>query len=324
MAKINSVLGQIDTDDLGLTLMHEHIISVESSFMNAFKDWLDVDSTLAYFKSNIEKVKKYGVKTMVDQTPINLGRNLTIMQRGAKEAGINIICATGLYFMEEPFIMRGTDADCMASYFVRDLTVGIEGSDVKAAFIKVATDKYRNESEVNQIMMRAAARASVQTGCPISTHTQSKMKHGLYQQKIFLEEGVKPHKIYIGHSFDCLDIDYLREIMDRGSYVGCDQIGITHRHTNEQLADIISSLIKLGKGYEKHIFLSHDAGAASDYAYSFAPYKRDPFRNTSVRGYDELFEKLIPLLKKRGVEQKVIDTMLIENPRRYFAGEPIL
>ena len=323
MAIINSVLGPLDTNDMGLTLMHEHIASLDMSMVHAFRDWVDIESTLEDFTKNIEAVKQYGVKTMIDHTPINLGRDIDVLRKGAQKAKINIICATGLYFMEEPFIMRGTDADCMAGYFIRDIIEGIQGTEYKAAFVKVATDKYHGESEVNQTMMIAAAITAKQTGCPISTHTQSTLRHGVYQQDIFLKEGVKPYKIYIGHSFDCLDEGYLRELMDKGSYVGCDQIGIIHRATTEQLADIVAYLIKLRKGYEKQICLSHDSGAVSDYAYSFAPWKRDSMKNTSVRGYDELFKVMLPLLKVNGVSQEEIDMMLIENPRRFFAGEPI-
>ena len=323
MAIVNSVLGPINTEEMGITLMHEHIASLDMSMMHAYKDWCDMDETLDLFVKNVEAVKKYGVKTMVDPTPVNLGRDLQTMQEGARRAGINIICTTGLYFMEEPWIMRGTDVDCLASYFIRDLTEGIEGTDYKAGFIKVATDKYRGESEVNQIMMLAAAKASLVTGCPIMTHTQSKLKQGIYQQNIFLKAGVAPHKIYIGHTFDCMDEEYIMFIMDKGSYVGADQIGITHRNTTEQLANIISNLIKKGKGYEKHIFLSHDAGAASDYAYSFSPFKRDASRNTSIRDYCELFVNLLPMLRQRGITEEQINMMIIENPRRFFAGEPI-
>jgi phosphotriesterase-related protein len=104
------------------------------------------------------------------------------------------------------------------------------------------------------IMIRAAAIASAQTGAPIATHTNSKLHQGLYQQKIFFENGVQPHQILIGHSFDCLERDYLTALLDNGTYVGCDQIGIIHRAKTEDLAECVADLINMGKGYERQLF----------------------------------------------------------------------
>ncbi len=321
--KINSVCGPVDTAQMGRTLIHEHIATLDASMVQAFPDWYDREAVLNSFAEAIGRVKHYGVRTFVDQLPINLGRDIHLLHEAAERAEIQLLCATGVYHTEQPFISRNVDPEFMAEFFVRDLTVGIQGTDYKAALIKCATDKLCGESEVNRAMLRAAAIASKQTDAPIATHTYSKLRQGLYQQRVFFEEGIAPHKILIGHSFDCLDREYLAQLLDNGTYVGCDQIGIFHRASTQDLAQCVADLIHMGKGYEKQIVLSHDGGIVNDYAYSFARWRRDPAKNNSLGFYDELFAHMLPELLARGVTQAQIDTMLEENPRRYFEGKEI-
>jgi phosphotriesterase-related protein len=323
MMEVNSVNGPIDSKNLGRTLIHEHLVSVDLTMVNAFNDWFDVEDMYHQFCVRAERLKKHGVKTVVDQLPINLGRNIHWLREASLRSGIQILCATGLYHMEEPFISRNVDPEFMAEFFVRDLTEGIQGTPYKAALIKCATDKQHGESEVNKVMLHAAAIASVQTGAPIGTHSNSKLHQGLYQQRIFLENGVEPQKILIGHSFDCLEQNYLTALLENGTYVGCDQIGIVHRASTEALAECVAELIHLEKGYEKQIVLSHDSAIVNDYAYSFARWRRDLAKNTGIGNYDEVFDVMIPELKKRGITQEMIDVMMIDNPRRYFEGKAI-
>lgn len=321
--KINTVYGEIDSSQLGLTLMHEHVATLDCSMVQAYPDWYDREGVLNTFAEAIARVKPFGVKTFVDQLPINLGRDIHLLRDAAARADIQLICATGVYHTEQPFICRNIDAEFMAEFFVRDLTVGIQGTPYKAALIKCATDKLWGESENNRAMLRAAAIASCATDAPIATHTYSKLHQGLYQQRIFLEAGVAPHKILIGHSFDCLEREYLTQLLDNGTYVGCDQIGILHRASTQDLAQCVADLLAMGRGYERQIMLSHDGGIVNDYAYSFARWRRDPAKNNSLGFYDELFQVMLPELRARGVTQAQIDTMLVENPRRYFEGTPL-
>lgn len=320
---INTVNGPADTADFGVTLMHEHLLSLDMQMVHAYADWYDKEQMMRDFCDSIARVKAHGVQTFVDQTPINLGRDIHLLREAAERADIRILCATGLYFMEEPFIMRDVDPRRIAFFLMRDICDGIQGTRYRAALVKCATDKYRGESDVNRAMVRGCGMAARQTGVPIATHTQSKLHHGLYQQQVLLEEGVEPHKICIGHTFDCLEEDYVCRLMDAGSYVGCDQIGIVHRATTQQYADFVAKLIHMGRGYEKQIFLSHDASMVSDYAYEFSPRLRDREKNTAAAGgYDELFANMLPMLLERGVSPEQIDTMLVENPRRFFEGIP--
>jgi phosphotriesterase-related protein len=317
--KINSVLGPIDTKDLGVTLMHEHFWNVDISFMNAFPDWIDKEATLNEFKKEIVQAKSYGLKTFVDATPINLGRDIHMLRAASERAEIPILCSTGLYHYEEPWIMFGKfEPDYLAELMLREISHGIQGTDSKPALIKCASDSMYKESDTNRGMLRAAAMASKESGVPITTHTDMYSNtQGLYQLDVLTGEGVAPHKIIIGHAFGPLDLEYLEAILKRGAYLGCDRAG------GEPTADLVRTLCR--KGYGKQIMLSRDACTASDCVFAFTRSRRNRAENVCAMtgAYIPVFREFIPLLLERGLTQKQVDEMLIDNPRRYFEGKPI-
>ena len=129
-----------------------------------------------------------------------------------KEAGIKVVVATGLYtFNDLPTYFQVRDVDEMADLFVSDITEGIQGTDVKAAVLKCATDAPGVTPGVEKVL-RAVARAHLRTGVPISTHTHAAMRRGLEQQDIFESEGVDLRRVIIGHSGDSEDLDYLTKL----------------------------------------------------------------------------------------------------------------
>ena len=104
MATVNGVLGPIDTEDLGFTLMHEHIMIANWSMRQAFADWIDAERIVEYAAGELVKAKEAGVKTVADLTPINIGRDIHIIHEAAARADVNVIASTGLYYHEEPWL----------------------------------------------------------------------------------------------------------------------------------------------------------------------------------------------------------------------------
>lgn len=316
--KINSVRGAIDSSELGFTLMHEHLVSIDNNMRITFDDWLDEDRVIEDFVKLMEPCKKDGMKTFVEASPINLGRDVKLIRRAAEAADINILVCTGLYWVEDPWY-NDVDPDILAGYLLREIENGIQDTDIKPAFIKCSSDQLYGESETNKNMIRAAAYAAIQSGLPVYTHSNNGSPQGLYQQKLLLEEGVAPHKIAIGHAFGAVDLNYLREVMDAGSYVACDQLGYDGLFNDIQvLADMIAALCS--EGYSQYIFLSHDVNVYSDFCFALKDFRRDRRKHIICGDYRQLFEILIPLLKERGVSQYQIDDMTIYNPQRYFEG----
>lgn len=318
--EINSVLGSIDTADLGVTLMHEHLVTTCRDMRVSFHDWVDEEAILRKFEYEMERAKRHGVKTYVEASPITLGRDISLLIKAAERTGVNILCCTGLYWTEDPWF-NCIDPDVLAEYFVRELTVGIEGTNVKAAFAKCATDNLYGKSEANQAMVRATGMAAATVGVPVYTHDNNGIEgFGLYQQELLMKEGVPAHKICIGHAFTGNKPDYILEIVKRGSYVGCDQVGYEAFCPTEVFAKNVIALCQ--QGYSKQIVLSHDKNITTDFCYAAAKNRRAE-DNPITGDYVYVFEKLLPLLREGGVTQEQLDNMLIHNPRRYFEGKPI-
>ena len=317
--KINSMRGPLDTSELGVTLMHEHLATICRDMKVCFDDWFDEEDAIKKFKAEMDKAKKYGLSTYVEASPITLGRDIFLLIKAAEEADINILCCTGLYHTQDPWF-NDVDPNILASYYIRELTEGIQGTDKKAAYVKCATDTLHGKSPANKGMVQAAAIAAKETGVPVYTHENNGTNNeefGIYQQSVLMEEGVEPHKICIGHGMGMAgaNIDYVRTILNKGSYVACDQMGYA---SPEYYAPVLAQLCK--EGYSRQIFLSHDKNVVSDFNVAVTSQRRADDNIFAGGGYTIIFEKLLPLLLENGVTQEQIDDMMINNPRRYFEG----
>jgi len=322
--KVNTVLGPIDTNEMGITLMHEHIINIEWNFARAFPGFYDRESVVEMFCEEMETLKHYGVKTFVDPTPITLGRDVELMRQCSERSGINIIACTGLYWQEHPFFHMGVDAEVLAQLMIGEIEHGMEGSDIKPGFIKCASQLHPGETENNKNMLRAAAMASKATGLPIYTHTNPASRMGSYQKRIFQEEGVAPEKVAYGHAFTGGEGDYVRELMKGGSFAGCDQLafaGVRGYAPVGPLADLLADILK--SDLCKQVFLSCDAALRSDFGLTLARNLRNRDTNSLVirdRRKEMLFEVFLPALRERGVSEETITEVLVKNPRRYFSA----
>src|SRR3954449_7882862 len=172
MAEVQTVAGPIDAQDLGKTLIHEHFRGRDEAVAHQWPHVYDEDEEWNASIEQAEGVKGHGVKTIVEPTAMLLGRNVPLLQRIAKETGLNIVPCTGIYTYDHlPHFLHNRDVDFMAGLFVHDIEQGIQGTDVKAAFIKAAVEK-PGATENMEKVPRAAARASLQTGAPIMAHSR--------------------------------------------------------------------------------------------------------------------------------------------------------
>ena len=321
--KIQTVLGPINDDELGFTLMHEHLINIEWNFARAFPGFYDRESVVEMFAKEAAALKACGVKTFVDATPINLGRDTVLMRECAERTGLQIIGCTGLYWMERPFFQDGVEAEVLADYLIREIEHGMEGTDSRPGFIKCASQKDPGPTENNRSMLRAAAIASKATGLPIYTHTSPGSRLGKYQKQVFEEEGIAPEKIAFGHVLPGGDDAYACGLMENGSYVGCDQLAFIRRDpaSVERLAKRLAGLLKTDK--RRQIFLSCDAAIRSDFARTLSRTLRDRSVNPYVRTdrrKESLFGTILPALRTEGVTEEELQEVFVENPRRYFTG----
>ncbi len=319
---INTVTGTITPGQLGPTLMHEHV----------FIDWpraqIDIadlgarrDEALSVCIDHIEEIREYGVTSMVEASTDDLGRNVELMAEVATKTGFNIICSTGLYKEDggSPICRRaselmGAGTDAVAEIFIKELSEGIGDTGIRAGIIKVASG-YPEISDYEKMVLRAAAKASVETGAPITTHTDGGIL-GDEQQRILTASGVPAHRIIIGHSCGSLDFDYHMHICDGGSYLGFDRFGLEGFMPDE--TRVASILRLLDAGYASQLFVSHD----SVWYWAGSPMPNAAAYDAS-RSPSYFFKYIIPQLKNGGATATQISTMLEENPKRVFGDGSI-
>ncbi|HET9770492.1 MAG TPA: phosphotriesterase-related protein [Acidimicrobiia bacterium] len=313
-----TVRGPVGADRLGTTLMHEHVFILNAEFQQNRTDW-DEDERVADAVAKLDEAAALGVETIVDVTVLGLGRYVPRLQRIAAATSMNIVVATGVYtYGDVPFWFherrpaRGRpETDPMVEFFVRDITVGIADTGVRAGILKCATAERGLTPDVERIL-RATAHAHRATGVPITTHTDAARRNGLDQQRIFAEEGVDLSRVVIGHSGDTTDLEYLRRLMDAGSTIGMDRFGIDTLLPFEDRVATVATLCR--EGYGDRMVLSHDAACFLDW---FDPDRGELLRDTLPRWhYRHIHEDVLPALEKLGVGPEEIRTMLVDNPRR--------
>ncbi|MDP6607313.1 MAG: phosphotriesterase-related protein [Dehalococcoidia bacterium] len=310
MATIQSATGPIESDDLGLTLMHEHVYVGWAAMLHEYPDRFDWETIRATAVDRLREAAGAGVRTIVDCTPIGLGREATLIRDAAAESGMQIIAPTGLYY-QLPFYFSNRPTETIAELLVSDIVDGIGDSGVRAGVIKCATEPEMDR--MNERVLRASAQAHRRTGVPIVTHTYPANRTGLDQQRVFKEEGADLGRIVIGHSDDTDDLSYLEEIIENGSYCGMDRIGIQAPRTSEQRADMVAALVE--KGYADRVTLSHDASGWFDFT---AEQERLRERAPTWR-WTYIPEEFSVLLRERGVSDDDIKQMTTANPRAIFS-----
>ncbi|HTI76292.1 MAG TPA: phosphotriesterase-related protein [Mycobacterium sp.] len=318
MPNLNTARGAIDTADLGVTLMHEHVFILSPDITENYPEvWGDGAQREADAITRLNELKSRGVDSIVDLTVIGMGRYIPRVARVAAATDINIVVATGVYtYNDVPMYFHFTgpggalgDSEPMVDMFVRDIQHGIADTGIKAAILKCATDEPGVTPGVERVL-RAVAQAHRQTGVPISTHTHAATRRGLEQQRIFAEEGVDLSRVVIGHSGDTTDLDYLEELVGNGSYIGMDRFGVDVFLPFEDRVDTVARMCE--RGHADKMVLSHDAACFMDWV----PDALLPALPNWH--YLHIHNDVIPALKERGVTDEQLKTMLVDNPRKIF------
>jgi phosphotriesterase-related protein len=322
VAVVETVRGPVDLGNLGQTLMHEHVFVLSTEYVQNYgSDWWDEEAMVARAIERLNAVYAKGIRTIVDPTVWGLGRYLPRIQRIAAETPVNIIVATGLYVYEElphQYGARGPGLpidmpEPMVTDFSRDITQGIADTGVKAAFLKFALETPEPTPGVERIG-RAVARTHVETGAPITVHTSGAHQTGRIALRIFREEGVDLSKVVIGHAGDSNDLDYLTELADAGVLLGMDRFGLDVYNPTAERVKTIATLA--ARGYAASMVLAHDANCFIDWFGGAHDEVRAAFLPNWH--YEYITDVVLPALLASGVTQEQIDTMMVENPVRYF------
>lgn len=325
MNYVNSITGPLDSAQLGRTLMHEHFLFGYCGFQG--------DSTLGRFNEDeslkvclqaVKDARAYGIETIVDATTNECGRNVRFLKKIADLTGINIICSTGFYFEAESSFaywnFRKGFADIQREIYemmLTEVTRGIDGTDMKAGVIKLASS-YGQITPMEEAFFKAAAQVQKETGTVIITHTQQGTM-GPQQADLLISNGASPEKIAIGHMCGSTDISYHEEVLKRGVYINLDRFGLQgelfHTPTDEQRMDVIKTLTE--KGYGSKILLGHDSVNVNlGRPIRMTDFMQEALKDANIR---TIGAKVLPGLAKRGLSEPQIEAFLTENPKALFA-----
>lgn len=327
--QVQTVTGPIALDQLGRTLMHEHLFI---AFSGAEFDPTASFDRAAFVAEAVRRLKQlrtdHGVRSFVDPCPIELGRDAALMKEIAEKSEMNVVCTTGFYFEEMglPIYWRARTVEEIAELYIREITHGIGNTGVRAGAIKAATGA-PNITALEQKFLDAACVAQKATGVPIITHTQDGYA-GPEQQAAFAKGGVPAHRCLIGHCCGNADPAYHQRVVDGGSYIGFDRIGLLRFQPDEVRADNLVRLVR--NGYRPQIMMSQDRHCGWFGKYARQVSAEEQARMDALRAvgqwpppYTYLFTDFVPMLKERGLSDADIFPMLDDNPRRFFAGEPL-
>lgn len=308
MAKIiRTVLGDIDPESVEFNLPHEHLITFPPMRTRS-----DVDYRLQSVDKAIEEVNSYkaaGGTILAELTTDGYGRDVKALQKISKTTSVHILATTG-YIMQSLFPNNAFNSslDELVEQFTNDIVSGMDGTDIKAGWVKcgTSTDKmYGTEEKV----IRAAARTHHNTGVSVTTHTMGGTM-AFTQIEVLFSENVPPDRISIGHvDRHSLNIGYLKMIAKKGVYLAFDQIGKTKYGPDSLRIEMIKQLIE--DGHVKQILLADDNGRQSYYrSYGGGP------------GMDYIPLVFVPMMKKAGVSEEHIHQMTVVNPRNFMSFEP--
>jgi len=308
MNVVNTVTGTCNPEQLGVTLMHEHLMIGWAGWETDSTVHFDRAGALAHVTGQVKELRDLGLETFVDPCPMDLGRDVEFMAEVSHRCGVRVICATGLYTHQlgANAYYRQRKVEELVEIYVHDLTVGIGETGIKAAFIKCATGQGKI-TKYEERCLRAAAKAHLATGAPITTHTDGGTM-GQEQLNIFAAEGVDLSRVIIGHSCGSSDLRYHVGMLERGCTLGFDRFGIEVILPDKvRLAAMIGLL---GIGYQKQLVPSCDSAACVQ--------GRQPRGESPLKHPSYLWRKIFPALREAGVSEDALRTILVDNPRRFF------
>lgn len=306
--RIQTIKGPVEIDSLGLILPHEHLFTDLRGPSVAGYAQGEPSAVVQVVEPYLAEASAAGATALVECSTVGVGRNLSILRSLADVTTMHIIAPTGVY--RDAFIPKSlreiSEAD-LADLWTQELTEGIEGTSLRAGFIKLAmSDDGPTMLEIRNL--KAAVRASQKTGAVIASHTIGGMV-AKKEMDVLEDAGLDLRRFIWIHAQTEPDVSILKEAARRGAYVELDSVGAPHQPQTELLATTIA-LIEAG--YADHLLLSHDAGW-------YNPARPDGMPDEGYRGYTALTKDFLPALLERGLSEEQVRLITVNNPARAFA-----
>jgi len=342
--KVQTVLGIINKDEMGITLSHEHClcdvtcdfnnqeeasrkkianekVSIENvgyiryHMLDCFDNLLLLDEEMAI--KELLNFKYYGGKTVIDATNIGMGRDPIALRKISLATGLNIVMGSG-YYVEESINtkkIKNMSENDIAEEIVSEILKGVGSSNICPGIIGEIGCFYPLRSSEKKIL-RGAGIAQKETGAPLVVHPGRFEEAPFEIIQILREVGAD-----LSHTSIChIDRTVFKpenryKIADFGCYLQYDLWGeegyypesfsITDVLNDTQRISHIKDLVK--NGYQKQILISHDIAYKCRY------------RAYGGHGYNHILSNAIPAMERRNIEKGIIQDLIINNPKDFFA-----
>jgi phosphotriesterase-related protein len=317
--RINTTTGAISEHDLGRTLVHEHVlVGYPGWFMDTRLPPFRRRDALLQAVEAFQRLHDYGVRTVIDPCPSDLGRDVEFNAEVSQRSGVTLICTTGVYTeaFGIPYTFRHLETEAITEIYIREIEDGIGATGIKAGLIKIATGDGA-VSEYERRMLTAAAAAAKATGVPLISHTEN-CTCGHDQIDIITGGGLPANRLLVGHSDGRDDHPYQASLAARGAYVGFDRFGLEVFNTDASRMRNVKQMIDAG--YRDRVMLSQDSVTCWMGNVPGVGTPDDIKRILPNWTMTHLFERVLPELLAMGVTQGDIDAVLVDNPRRFFEG----
>lgn len=296
---METATGPIRAADLGRTYIHEHL----RIDLSAHKHDPDADlNAPELVAAELRVLKRQGIDALVEVTNRGMGRDARLLRQLSEASGIRVMVSTGFY--KEPFLppeVHDLGERELAEIMRREILEGIADTGVKAHVIGEIGTSRDEIAPAERKVFAAAARAHRETGRPIFTHTTLGTM-ALEQLQLLRQWGTDLSKVVIGHLDLRCDLDYHLRVADFGCFLGFDTIGKLKYESDERRAQLIRELIE--RGHLSQIVLAQDIT------------RRSHLAAHGGTGYGYLWAEFLPVLRRNGVGDEAIETLLVENPRR--------
>jgi phosphotriesterase-related protein len=299
---IITVTGAIPVAEMGISLIHEHIlVDFIGAEKTGYHRW-DREEVVKKVLPYLLEAKNLGVNTLLECTPAFLGRDPELLRILSLKSGVKILTNTGFYGAVQdkyiPAFAFRIDADSLAAIWIREFEQGIEQAGIRPGFIKIAVDDSALLSEIDEKIVLAAIITHRKMGLTIVSHTGPDGP-AFAQLNLLEKEGISPQAWVWTHAQEGTPQGHVRAAQ-KDAWISIDNVN------KEELDSTVSMIIDLkSAGLLNRLLISHDAGW-------FDP---DTAGGGDFRGYSDIFTHLLPALKENGFNQSEIDQLLIENPK---------
>lgn len=304
MPIIRTVCGDISPEALGVTLMHEHVLTAPPLIVTDRDFTMDSEEEAV---AELGHLRAASGRALVEMTTRDYGRDALGLRRVSEASGVQIICAAG--WQKERFsreAIGGRSINDLADEIIREVCEGIDGGPVRAGVIK-ASSSLNAITPGEEKALRAAARAQRETGALISTHTEAGTM-AREQVALLRSEGVDPSRILIGHLDRRMDYEYHLELVQSGVAIGYDQIGKEKYAPDAQRIEFVLRLAEAG--YAAQIALSGDMARRSAWP---------SYGGWGGPGLTHIPWRFAPWLRERGMAEETLTQLLVQTPARLLS-----